>query len=178
MTTTETTTIENYCIDCKAVAQADCDSRGHIAGTLGEQSPTEQPVGVVGECDDGCHFGDHDAVADQNEQSRLFPRYSFAVVTGRYKILDNRSDSPTRITQIATADGEDEARTIVGALNAIEQHAALVAERERLVEVSRAAMHALRSYQYGNSSLDLAEEIADFIERTLTTSEQEGGRRG
>lgn len=58
------------------------------------------------------------------------------------------------------------------------EHAALVAERERLVEVLRAAMHALRSYQYGNSSLDLAEEIADSIERILTTSEQEGGRRG
>lgn len=48
----------------------------------------------------------------------------------------------------------------------------------RIVEVSRAAMHALRSYQYGNSSLDLAEEIADSIEKTLTTIEQEGGRRG
>lgn len=30
-----------------------------------------------------------------------------------------------------------------------------------------AAMHALRSYQHGNSSPDLAEEIADAIEKYL-----------
>lgn len=34
-------------------------------------------------------------------------------------------------------------------------------------EVLRAAMHALRSYQYGNGSLDLAREIADQIEVVL-----------
>lgn len=50
------------------------------------------------------------------EQSQLFPRYSFAVVTGRYKILDNRSSRLTT-NQIATADGEEEARLIVTALN-------------------------------------------------------------
>lgn len=31
-------TIENYCIDCKSVAQPDCDARGHIVGTLGQSS--------------------------------------------------------------------------------------------------------------------------------------------
>lgn len=62
------------------------------------------------------------AGGEASEQSQLFPRYSFAVVTGRYKILDNRSDSEPRVQQIATADGEDEARVIVQALNASEQH--------------------------------------------------------
>lgn len=62
------------------------------------------------------------------KQSDLFPRYSFAVVTGRYKILDNRSNGPVKITQIATADGEQEARTIVNALNADVQFLANRAE--------------------------------------------------
>lgn len=69
--------------------------------------------------------------AGESEQSKLFSRYTFAVVTGRYKILDNRSDGPARTTQIATADGEDEARLIVQALN---QHATLVEQRDRLQE--------------------------------------------
>jgi len=35
-----------------------------------------------------------------------------------------------------------------------------------------AAMQALRSYQYGNSATDLAEEIADSIEKHLETFEK------
>lgn len=35
------TTIENHCIDCKSVAQPDCDARGHIVGTLGQRSNDE-----------------------------------------------------------------------------------------------------------------------------------------
>lgn len=78
---------------------------------------------LAAECRDYCRRGHKDASeqpasATGREQSQLFPRYSFAVVTGRYKILDNRSDGPVRIAQIATADGEQEARTIVNALNA------------------------------------------------------------
>lgn len=110
-------TIENYCIDCKSVAQPDCDARGHIVGTLG-QSSDESPASRAGD----------------SKQSKLFSRYTFAVVTGRYKILDNRSEGPTRITQIATADGEDEARLIIQALN---QHATLIEQRERLLRLLR-----------------------------------------
>ena len=44
-------------------------------------------------------------------------------------------------------------------------------ERQRhqadLVKAAIAAVHALRSYQYGNSSPDLAEEIADALEAAI-----------
>ncbi len=37
------TTTENYCIDCKHVAASDCESRGHIVGTLGVDTGTPAP---------------------------------------------------------------------------------------------------------------------------------------
>lgn len=43
--------IENYCIDCKAVAEPNCEQRGHIVGTLGEGGSSEW-------CDD-CHGYTH-----------------------------------------------------------------------------------------------------------------------
>lgn len=51
-------------------------------------------------------------MASNGEQQE---RYGFVVFTGRYKILDYHKPDGQ---QIATADGEDEARTIVRALNA------------------------------------------------------------
>jgi hypothetical protein len=36
-----------------------------------------------------------------------------------------------------------------------------------LSKAAIAAVHALRSYQYGNASTELAEEIADALERAL-----------
>ena len=36
-----------------------------------------------------------------------------------------------------------------------------------LIKVATAALEALRSYQYGNSSPELAEEIADALESAL-----------
>jgi hypothetical protein len=39
--------------------------------------------------------------------------------------------------------------------------------QEQLRELARAAVHALRSYQYGNSSPDLAKECADELEALL-----------
>jgi hypothetical protein len=36
-----------------------------------------------------------------------------------------------------------------------------------LVKAAIAAVHALRSYQYGNSSPELAEEIADALEAAI-----------
>jgi hypothetical protein len=38
------TMIESYCIDCKAVAQADCDVRGHVVGTLGSATKELKPT--------------------------------------------------------------------------------------------------------------------------------------
>jgi hypothetical protein len=53
-------------------------------------------------------------------------RYGFVVFTGRHKILDYHKPDGQ---QIATADNEDAARTIVRALNASQAH-------ERLLNVS------------------------------------------
>ena len=41
------------------------------------------------------------------------------------------------------------------------------AERDTLLQAAEAAFHALRSYQYGNASPDLAEEIADRLDLVL-----------
>ena len=46
----------------------------------------------------------------------------------------------------------------------------LISRREqnaKLVEVLKASMHAIRSYQYGNSATELAEEMADAYEKLL-----------
>lgn len=40
----------------------------------------------------------------------------------------------------------------------------------RLVEALKASAHALRSYQYGNSATELAEEMADTCEKLLRES--------
>lgn len=57
---------------------------------------------------------------------------------------------------------------------AIQQAPALGAEIDRLriinaelVKVCHAAVHALRSYQYGNSATDLAEETANACESAI-----------
>lgn len=106
------------------------------------------------------------------KQSDLFPRYTFTVVTGRYKIIDNRSDSEPRVRQIATADGEDEARIVVRALNAAEQHSTLIAQRERLLEVARSALRALQDVRRSGCGLrfPLTEQM---LKNVLTTIEQE-----
>ena len=49
-------------------------------------------------------------------------------------------------------------------------------ERDEIVALRKllgAAGHALRSYQYGNASPDLAEEIANQIERALKDKRDE-----
>ena len=76
-------------------------------------------------------------MATQNDQ-----RYGFVIFTGRYEILDyHKADGQ----QIATADGEDEARTIVRALNASNAYAALVAQREKSLEALRGVRLMLKS---------------------------------
>ena len=49
----------------------------------------------------------------------------------------------------------------------LEIYANLEAENKRLKTLCEAAKEALRSYQYGNSSTELAEGIADNIEHAL-----------
>lgn len=162
-------TVSSHCDDGRAYVSFDSGDAGHTFHQpeayirVDERKETVKPVTeavktipLVGknhserecsEADCPCHewvqrFNEHEPTARGGEsgQSGLFPRYSFAVVTGRYKILDNRSDGPVRITQIATADGEGEARAIIQALN---QHHSLLAERERLRTAAQAALDNL-----------------------------------
>lgn len=44
-------------------------------------------------------------------------------------------------------------------------------DRAGFLMVARSAVEALRSYQYGNSSPDLAEEIADALEAAIAKAE-------
>lgn len=46
-----------------------------------------------------------------------------------------------------------------------------------MLTLLRTAEKALRSYQYGNASPDLAEEIADAIAKTVGTATQQEGSR-
>jgi hypothetical protein len=43
--------------------------------------------------------------------------------------------------------------------------------REELLKACRAAVHALRSYQHGNSAPDLAESVADAVEKAIQKAE-------
>lgn len=43
----------------------------------------------------------------------------------------------------------------------------LEAGNKRLQDLLHSAVHALRSYQYGNGSPDLAEEVANSVEKAL-----------
>lgn len=66
-------------------------------------------------------------ICNESHASRAGERYGFVVFTGRYKILDYYKPNGQ---QIATADGEEEARLIIQVLN---QHATLSEQRERLL---------------------------------------------
>ena len=50
------------------------------------------------------------------------------------------------------------------------------AEYAELIKTATAALHALRSYQYGNSSTELAEEIANALETALDNVAPVGGK--
>jgi hypothetical protein len=49
--------------------------------------------------------------------------------------------------------------------------AAETAAYAELVKAAFAAVHALRSYQYGNSSTELAKEIADYLETAINNAD-------
>jgi hypothetical protein len=68
---------------------------------------------------------------------------------------------------------EEETITIecAGAIELAERLAAIVNNHELVLKTLEAAMHALRSYEYGNSAPDLARSVADDCE---TLSKQVG----
>lgn len=61
-----------------------------------------------------------------------------------------------------------ETRTLPQSNGALVRHDAKIkAQQKELVEALIASEHALRSYQYGNSATDLAEECADYCTKVL-----------
>jgi hypothetical protein len=58
---------------------------------------------------------------------------------------------------------------IMGGLGGPEEkaNAALIAAAPAMLKAIEGAMHALRSYQYGNDATELAEEAADFLDKVI-----------
>ena len=108
---------------------------------------------------------------------RAGERYNFVIFTGRYKILDYYKPDGQ---QIATADGKEEARTIVRALNAAEQHTTLVEQRDRLLQIARDALsfriEMNGSCNHDNYMIKLCSQCE--IRYLLTTIEQSGKNAG
>lgn len=177
-------TCQSVACDCLSFRPSNADTWcqcNHAKYNHGEDDFSSQECNVGGcDCKNFTCTAEPSAprAGERDTQSQLFPRYSFAIVTGRYKILDNRSEGPTRITQIATADGEDEARTIVHALNAAEQHATLIEQRQWLIETLRDEITALETWKKARGlPIDVADGIAISLSKlaaTLATIEQEG----
>lgn len=59
----------------------------------------------------------------------------------------------------------------------IKERDGLRVERETLRKVAHAAIHAVRSYQYGNSSPDLADEFVAFAAKTLNDTMPDNQQR-
>jgi hypothetical protein len=75
---------------------------------------------------------------------------------------------------VIVIDGHEEETIVIecaGALDLAERLVAFVNARAEIVQALTAAMHALRSYEFGNASPDLARDIADQCE---TLTEQPG----
>ena len=64
------------------------------------------------------------------------------------------------------------AQSICGAVNAYDK---LKRDNETLLKTLKACSHALRSYQYGNSSEELAEEMADAADAAIKQAEEGKG---
>ena len=95
-----------------------CKETLRYTGTRWQYEPFE------GLCNSAKCKTEHDH--DEPPAPRAGERYGFVVFTGRFKVLDYHKANGQ---QMATADGEEEARIIVRALNAAEQHATLVEQR-------------------------------------------------
>jgi hypothetical protein len=61
---------------------------------------------------------------------------------------------------------------IMGGLGKTEEmaNARLIAAAPEMLKAMVAAVHALRSYQYGNASAELAKDAADFLDATISTA--------
>lgn len=86
-------------------------------------------------------------------------------LTGSISIygIDVPEDNGDRIhfAGVVVFGDEQRARDIIAAIN----------ERERLRELLKATVHAMRSYQHGNSSPDLADEIQLAVNAALNEVE-------
>lgn len=153
---------ELFCHSCNRPANTACVEQGH------RTSPSWTHGGL--DCSDkNCPCNS----VNKSPAPRAGERYGFVIFTGRFKVLDyHKADGQ----QMATADGEDEARIIVRALNATKQHATLVEQRERLLQIARDALQD-RVEMNGHCNHDeymvkLCSQCE--IRQLLATIEQEG----
>lgn len=77
-------------------------------------------------------------------------------------VTDDEMALLSRALATAVASASDREMIVLG--NSLEARAS---KSEILVTALTGASHALRSYQYGNSSTELAEEIADACDEAL-----------
>lgn len=77
-------------------------------------------------------------------------------------VTDEEMALLSRALAIAAASASETEMIALG--NSLEARAS---KSESVVTALTGAFHALRSYQYGNSSIELAEEIADACEEAL-----------
>jgi hypothetical protein len=110
---TMATATTRTCSDCNGTGQSRngpdlnceyCDGRGQVETYASRQQTRRDYT--------------HASVTLDEAIEAASERYGFAVITGRYKILDYHKPDGQ---QIATADNEEAARTIVRALNASQQ---------------------------------------------------------
>lgn len=80
--------------------------------------------------------------------------------------LSDHHRSPFDEAVLIIGDREEDTITIEceGALDLAHQLILYVNAHDQIVKTLTAAMHALRSYQFGNSAPDLAQGIADDLE--------------
>lgn len=151
-----TTAIENYCIDCKAVAQPDCDERGHVVGTLGQSttqaSNNESPAPRAGE-------GDRWEILETITRTSVINEHGEDIAVGLGRGARRR---------------REHARQIVTEHN---QHSTLLAQRDRLLVLLRATMKIVADRMSSGRMLTTRGEAAaiwDEYNAAITTIEQEG----
>lgn len=91
---------------------------------------------------------------------------------GNSLVICTEPDGNWRICFLATPGDSS------GAWDTIKSDARLIAAAPEMFEALVAAAHALRSYQYGNASTELAKSIADNCDAALLRALSNGSKEG
>lgn len=90
---------------------------------------------------------------------------STEVSRSRWKAVQD-ADHPLRWAVYSELDDSNSICAFLSEANAV-----LIATAPELYEACKTALMALRSYQYGNNSPDLAQEICKAVEMTIAKAE-------